>query len=219
MAGRIGHGARPGQIFHHHPEHAGQRLVVVAEQHAGALQRLALPAGDRLRQCAGATPAGHGEIRHQKASARHRLVDGRAADVPLGRALSRHGRAHRAVLRLGQMLAPQFRVSRRREGGASPPTPPSWMAGTKEKPAKGLRARRASMPAGDFRRPSIASGSTSSAWAIPRSRISWSPSGKASSCQGCQHLLTMLWTWQNGDITNNLNGDSRRTLAIKAKAM
>ena len=53
----------------------------------------------------------------------------------------------------------------------------------KEKPAKGLRARRASMPAGDFRRPSIASGSTSSASAIPRSRISWSPSGKASSCR------------------------------------
>ena len=29
----------PGQIFHHHPEYAGQRPVVVAEQYAGALQR------------------------------------------------------------------------------------------------------------------------------------------------------------------------------------
>src|SRR5262249_17730563 len=36
---------------------------------------------------------------------------------------------------------------------------------------------RASMPVGDFRRPSIASSSTSNAWAIPRLRISWSPSG------------------------------------------
>src|SRR5262245_24021415 len=35
--------------YHHHPEHAGQRFVVVAEQHARALQRFALSAGDRLR--------------------------------------------------------------------------------------------------------------------------------------------------------------------------
>ena len=42
----------------------------------------------------------------EQAQAGGRLVDGRAAGLPLGRTLPRHGRAHRAVLRLGQMLAP-----------------------------------------------------------------------------------------------------------------
>ena len=32
-----GHGARSGKILHHHSEHAGQRPVLVAEHHAGAL--------------------------------------------------------------------------------------------------------------------------------------------------------------------------------------
>ena len=53
-----------------------------------------------------------------KAGARHRLVDGGAANLSLGRAVSGHGGAHRAVLRLGQMFAAQFCFPRRREGGA-----------------------------------------------------------------------------------------------------
>ena len=50
--------------------------------------------------------------------ARDRLVHGRAPDLPLGLPLPRHGGAHRADLRLGQVLAPQLRLLGRGKGGA-----------------------------------------------------------------------------------------------------
>jgi homoserine acetyltransferase len=59
-------------------------------------------------------------------------------------------------------------------------------AGTRNSPPGACGRWRASTPAGGFRKPSIANGSTSSAWAIRRSRISWSPSGRASFCPGRQ---------------------------------
>ena len=62
-------------------------------------------------------------------------------------------------------------------------TPLSPTAGTRRSQQKACGRWRASMPVGDFRRPSTASGSTSNAWAIPRSKIFWSPSGRASSCR------------------------------------
>src|SRR5215468_8258133 len=61
------------------------------------------------------------------------------------------------------------------------PTRSSPTAGTKRSLQKACGRWRASMPVGDFLRPSIASDSTSNAWAIPRLRISWSRSGRASS--------------------------------------
>src|SRR5258708_39457869 len=44
------------------------------------------------------------------------MVDGRAADVPLGCALSRHDGPDRAVLRLREMLTAQFCLSGGRQG-------------------------------------------------------------------------------------------------------
>src|SRR3979411_1057927 len=105
MAGGRWPCTRPEEILHHHPEYARQRLVVVTEQHAGAVQRSALSTGDGLRQRARAAPSRHREVWHRAYPARHRLVDGRAADVPLGRALSRHDGLDRAVLWFGEMLA------------------------------------------------------------------------------------------------------------------
>src|SRR5215472_15017422 len=65
-------------------------------------RRATLSARDRLRQCPAATPSGDGKILQTLHWAR---------SIPTCR-------AHRAVLRLGQTLAPQFRIPRRREGGA-----------------------------------------------------------------------------------------------------
>src|SRR6476620_9994436 len=106
MADRIGHGARSRKILHHHPEYAGQRPVLVAEQYARAVQRAALSARDHVRQCTGAVSASDREIRREEIAARHGLVDGGTTSISLGRTLSRHGRAHRAVLRLSEVLAP-----------------------------------------------------------------------------------------------------------------
>jgi len=53
----------------------------------------------------------------------------------------------------------------------------------KEKPAKGLRAMARVYAGWGFSQAFYRERSTSSAWAIPRWRISWSPSGKASSCR------------------------------------
>ncbi len=44
-------------------------------------------------------------VRHREDQAGHRLVDGRGAIVPVGRVLSRHGRAHSAVHGRGALLA------------------------------------------------------------------------------------------------------------------
>jgi hypothetical protein len=64
MADRRGPGARAEDVLHHRAEYAGQRPVLVAQQHAGALQRAALSAGDGLRQRPAAAPARDGEVRH-----------------------------------------------------------------------------------------------------------------------------------------------------------
>ena len=75
------------------------------------------PQRDRLRQRPRAAPAGDREVRHRAHPTGHRLFDGRDADLPLGRAVSGHGGAHRALLRLGELLAPQLRLSRRSQSG------------------------------------------------------------------------------------------------------
>src|SRR5208283_4795242 len=98
---------------------------------------------------------------------------------------------------------------------------PGRRAGT-PRSRRGVCARQpAFTPAGDFRKPSIARSSISRRWATPRWRISWSPSGKAFLPKDPNNLLTMLWTWQNGDISDNelYKGDFKKALgAIKAKA-
>ena len=114
---RRGPGPRPQAVLHHRAEHAGQRPLVVAEQHAGALRQGALPGRDGLRQRAPAAPAGDGSVRDRADQAGDRLVHGRAPDLPLGLPLPRHGGAHRADLRLRQVLAPQLRVPGGGEGG------------------------------------------------------------------------------------------------------
>ena len=91
----------PKKYFIIIPNMLGNGLSSSPEQHAGALQRPALSAGDGLRQRAGTAPSCHREVRHRAYPARDRLVDGRPADVPLGRTLSRHDGPDRAVLRFG----------------------------------------------------------------------------------------------------------------------
>ena len=49
--------------------------------------------------------AGHRSVRDRAHQAGDRLVHGRASDLPLGLPLPRHGGAHRADLRLRQVLA------------------------------------------------------------------------------------------------------------------
>ena len=153
---------------------------------------------------------------------RHRLVDGRAADLPLGRALSRHDGPDRAVLRLGQMLAPQFRFPRGREGGAHRRCGLEGRLVHREAGDAACARRRASMPAGAFRRPSIARSSISR-----RMGYSSLEDFLVGFWEGfflpkdANNLLTMLWTWQNGDISDNelYKGDFKAALgAIKAKA-
>src|ERR1700730_10422738 len=116
MADRRWPRARSDKILHHYSKHARQRPVIVAEQHAGALQWPALSAGDGLRQCPRAAPSRHREVWHRAYPARDRLVDGRAADFPLGRALSRHDGPDRAILRLCGMLASQLGFTGGRKG-------------------------------------------------------------------------------------------------------
>src|SRR6185437_7389830 len=74
-------------------------------QHAAALRPRPLPAFHHDRQCPRpAAPAGGG-VRHRDGASGLRLLDGRAAGIPLGRAVPRPSRAHSADLRLGQNLA------------------------------------------------------------------------------------------------------------------
>jgi homoserine O-acetyltransferase len=80
------------------------------------------------------------EIRREEIAARHRLVDGGTTNISLGRTFSRHGRAHRAVLRVSQVLAPQLRVPRRREGAANGRRCAFNGGWYKDQPTKGLRA-------------------------------------------------------------------------------
>src|SRR6266851_6171739 len=118
MADRRWPRARSEEILHHYSKYARQRPVIVAEQYAGTLQWPALSAGDGLRQRARAAPPRHREVWHRAYPARDRLVDGRAADLSLGRALSRHDGPDRAVLRFGEMLASQLRFPRGCQGRA-----------------------------------------------------------------------------------------------------
>ena len=118
MDHRRGPGPRPQALFHHRAEHARQRPLVLAQQHARALRQGALPPCDGLRQCAPAASPRHRAVRDRADQARDRLVHGRAPDLPLGLPLPRHGGTHRADLRLRQVLAPQLRVPGRGQGGA-----------------------------------------------------------------------------------------------------
>ena len=68
-------------------------------------------------QVSPAAQAGHREVRDRDAPARHRLVDGRGADLPVGGQLPGHGAA-RAVLRLVEDERAQHRVPGGRQGRA-----------------------------------------------------------------------------------------------------
>ena len=99
-------------------EHVRQRAVVVAEQHAAADRPRGVSARHDLRQRRLPAPAGHRASGHRADPARRRLLDGRAAGVSVGRAVSGDGGGDRADLRHRAHFAAQLRVSRRAEGGA-----------------------------------------------------------------------------------------------------
>ena len=90
----------------------------------------------------------------------------------------------------------------------------------RSRPRKACGRWRASMPAGD--RPSIANGSTSSVWGYSSLEdflvAYWENFFLP---KDVNNLLTMLWTWQHGDISDNelYRADFKKALgAIKAKA-
>ena len=89
----------------------------------------------------------------------------------------------------------------------------------KEKPREGLRAMARVYAGWGFSQAFLPrSGSTSRRLRLsPRSRISWSCSGKAPSCsKDANNLLAMLWTWQNGDISDNELYDGRFQEGVRA---
>ena len=108
----------PAEVLHHRPEHARQRAVELAEQHASAVRQGALPERHVLRPGAAAAQARHREVRDRDAPARDRLVDGRRPDLPVGGQLPRHGPAGVPVLRLVEDERAQHRVPGGRQGGA-----------------------------------------------------------------------------------------------------
>ena len=93
--------ARPGQVFHHHPQPSRRWRVVVAEQHARALQRRPVPPRHAPRQRAAPADDGARSARHRSPEARRRLVDGWMPDLSMGRPISRHDGQRRANVLLG----------------------------------------------------------------------------------------------------------------------
>ena len=89
-----------------------QRALVVAEQHAGAVSRPALSGDDDPRQRRGGSPAAHEGSEDHAPARDHRLLDGRAAGVPVGRELSGLRRPHRRDLGHGEDVRPRHRAAR-----------------------------------------------------------------------------------------------------------
>ena len=100
---------------------------------------------------------------------------------------------------------------------------PGRTAGTTSRRPRACAPWPGSTPAGTSRRRSIGSGSISRRSVTPRSRTSWWRSGRVFFLsKDANNLLTMLWIWQNGDISANetYHGDFDAALgAIRAKAI
>ena len=160
VADRRGHGARPRQVLHHRAEHARQRAVLVAEQHAAAVRPGALPATHVLRQRRAAAQARHRAVRDRDAGARHRLVDGRRADLPVGGQPPGDGPAGAARSAARRGPASTTSCSSRASRPRSPPTPPSRAAGTTSSRSPGCGPPPASTPAGASPRRSTGTRST-----------------------------------------------------------
>ena len=221
MDHRRGSGPRPQALFHHRAEHAGQRALVFAQQHARALRQGALPPRDGLRQCAPAASPRHRAVRNRADQAGDRLVHGRAPDPSTGAASTptwwSASCRPAAPPSARATTSCSWKGSRRR----SPPTTPGRAAGTRHRPPRGCGPWRGSMRAGASRRPSTG-------W---REDLALGFSSLEDFLvafwegffihKDANNLLTMLWTWQNGDIGDNelYGGDFKKALgAIKAKA-
>ena len=141
VADRRGHGPGPGRYFIIVPEHAGQRAVVLAEQHARRRTTGArFPRHRRPRQ----RRPQHRLVTEQFGIERLALVTGwsMGAGQTYQWAVSYPEMvpADAAVLRLVQDQPSTTSSSSRGSRARSPPTPRSGRAGTTEPPAKGLRA-------------------------------------------------------------------------------
>ena len=84
-------GAGLGEVLHHRAEHDGERAFVVAVEHADAVRPGAVPVGVAVRRRQQPAPAGDRAVRHRANRAGGGLVNGGAADVPVGSAVPRHG--------------------------------------------------------------------------------------------------------------------------------
>ena len=104
-----------------------------------------------------AAPAGHREVRHQERQAGDRLVDGRAADLSLGRVFPDMVERILPFHGLGASARGTISSSSKASRPRCRPTPPSTTAGTRSRRPRACAPRPASMPAGASRRPSIAS--------------------------------------------------------------
>ena len=131
-------------------------------------------------QVEAAAQARHREVRDRDAPARHRLVDGRRADLPVGRQLPGHGPARVPVLRLVQDERAQHRLPRGRQVRADRRRRVQGRLVRREAgqgPARGgARVRRLGLLAGLLLGPGLQGDGL-----LRRSRTSSSASGRASS--------------------------------------
>ena len=107
-------GLRSRPPLHRDHRDVRQRLVVVAEQHAGPARRPGLPGHRHPRQRRGVASRARTPGRHPRAR-RRRVFDGRRAVVPVGGLAPRlHGR-DRPVVRHGEDLSSRRRQARKRD--------------------------------------------------------------------------------------------------------
>ena len=83
-----GQGPRSGEAVSRRDGVVRQRQFLVAQQHARAVPRAALPGDDHSRQRGGCPPVAHRSSRDHAPAGRSRLLDGRAAGLSVGRELS-----------------------------------------------------------------------------------------------------------------------------------
>ena len=159
---------------------------------------------DVLRPGRGAAPARHRAVRDRDAGARARLVDGRGADLPVGRQPPGHGASGRCPFcGSRQDQRAQLRLPRGRQGGADRRRRVQGGLVRRAAGATACAPPPASTRDGASRRRSTGTQVyTGASWLRLRSRTSSSGSGRASSSTAATPTTCcrMLWTWQYGDV-------------------
>jgi len=108
----------PSEYFIIIPNMLGNGLSSSPSNTPPALRQVPLSQHHRLRQRGCPTPARCRALRHREARTRHRLVDGRRVDLPVGCQPPGDGGEDSTLLWISQDQPSQHRVSRRSQGRA-----------------------------------------------------------------------------------------------------